>query len=81
MGNIPADRPEDAGRFALPSARSGILLVIGAAGGLVILNRVQREHDKGIGLAAQVDGIITGMAMYAILEHLRTMHRREAGEE
>jgi hypothetical protein len=54
------------------------LLAIGAVGVMVIGNRIQREHDKGIGLAEQFDGIIAGMALYAILEELRSIHRHEA---
>ena len=74
-------RPEYPIRFALPSAKSGLLLAIGGVGALVIANRIQREHDNGKGLAEQVDGIIAGMVMYATLEHLRVIHRAEAGKE
>jgi len=69
-------RPERT--FAFPSPKSGLLIAVGTVGLMVIGNRVQREHDKGIGLAEQFDGIIAGMALYAVLEQLRKIHRHEA---
>ena len=73
-GGMDVVRPEDRHVFDLPSTRSGILWALGGVGSLIVAQRFSREMSQGKKFEEVVDGVITAMALYWALEHMRNIH-------
>jgi hypothetical protein len=71
---IEVARPEDHSIFDLPSVKSGVLWAMGGVGAMIALGRISREVSEGKRFDETVDGVITSMALYAVLEHMRKIH-------
>jgi hypothetical protein len=53
----------------------GVLLAMGAVGALVTIHRMARHHDEGKYALETVEGVVTGMVLYSVLEAVRDRAR------
>ena len=53
----------------------GVLLAMGAVGALVTLHRMSRHHDEGKYALETIEGVVTGMVLYSVLEAVRDQTR------
>ena len=53
----------------------GVLLALGAVGALVTLHRMARHHDEGKYALETIEGVVTGMVLYSVLEAVRDQTR------
>ncbi len=53
----------------------GVLMAIGSVGALVALHRMSRHQKEGKYALETIEGVVTGMVLYSVLEAVRDQTR------
>lgn len=75
MGSIPSDIAHPGGMFDFDPSKHGVLLAMASVGALVTLHRMARHSREGKYPLEQIEGVVTGMVLYGVLEAVRDQSR------
>ena len=51
--------------------RHGALVALGSVGALIALGRMKQHHESGSGMMDTIEGVVTGMILFSILDHVK----------
>jgi len=60
--------------------RHGALVALGSVGALIALGRMKQHHESGAGMMDTIEGVVTGMILFSILDHVKRVGSRPIDE-